>query len=76
MQRWTHNFCKKQLGIIGSTISSGQGKPGVDQAPQMFRDIGLINALRDLGLQTTDYGDIIEKNHQVEKPSDSVIGKT
>lgn len=75
MQRWTHNFCKKQLGVVGSTIGSGQRKPGVDQAPQMFRNAGLIKALENLDLKITDYGDIIEQDHRVEKPLQSIIGK-
>jgi arginase family enzyme len=74
MQRWTHNFCKKRLGVVGSTISTGERELGVDQAPKMFREAGLIQALRNLGIGTTDYGDIVELSHRVERPSASVIG--
>jgi arginase family enzyme len=66
-QRWTHNFCKKKLGLVGSTISSGQRKPGVERAPQLFRDAGLITALKSLGLQVRDYGNLKESQFPLKE---------
>lgn len=71
---WTHNYCKKTIGIIGSSLSGGQRKPGVEAAPELFRESGLITALNRLGFNTRDYGNLLVKDFPVKKPSDQDIG--
>ena len=55
-------MCIRDRGLIGSTISSGQRKPGVELAPKLFREAGLIEALKSMGLQVRDYGNLLEKD--------------
>ena len=74
--RWTHNFCKKKLGLIGSTISSGQRKPGVELAPKLFREAGLINALKSMGIQVRDYGNLLESNFPKKEIIPELASKT
>ena len=74
-RQWTHNFCKKKISMIGSTISSGQKLPGCEIAPRMFREAGLITALKECGFQIRDYGDILEKNFISSRPTDEKLGK-
>lgn len=71
---WTHNYCKKKIGVIGSCLSGGQRKSGVEEAPFLFREAGLFNALDRLGFATEDYGNLQVKDFPVEKPTDAEIG--
>lgn len=38
---------KTKLGILGVPFSKGQGKGGVEQAPDLLRDMGLISMLNE-----------------------------
>jgi arginase len=45
------------LGVIGVPTSAGAFAPGQEQAPAALRDAGLIDLLRDAGLEVNDRGD-------------------
>ena len=51
-------FTSKTVGVIGVSVKEGQKKTGVEKAPGVFRNCGLIPLFSQLGLETTDYGDI------------------
>jgi arginase len=46
-----------QLGVIGVPTSAGAFAPGQEQAPRALREAGLIELLRETGLDVRDLGD-------------------
>jgi arginase len=46
-----------QLGVIGVPTSAGAFAPGQEQAPTALREAGLIELLRETGLDVRDHGD-------------------
>ena len=48
----------KTCHLIGAPIDSGQRRPGCLMGPAAFRVAGIATALRDLGHQVTDRGDV------------------
>ena len=47
----------RPLSVIGAPSSAGAYGPGQELAPSTFRRHGLVDALRDAGLDVTDRGD-------------------
>jgi arginase len=47
----------KPLAFIGAPTSAGAFAPGQEQAPQVLRDAGMIEALELAGLEVVDLGD-------------------
>ena len=47
----------RSVGVIGVPTSAGAFAPGQEQAPAALRDAGLIEALRDAGVEVRDRGD-------------------
>jgi arginase len=47
----------RAVGVIGVPTSAGAFGPGQEQAPAALRAAGLIELLRDAGLEVTDHGD-------------------
>jgi arginase len=45
------------LGVIGVPTSAAAFAPGQEQAPRALRDAGLVESLRELGVQVRDHGD-------------------
>lgn len=41
---------QKRVGIIGVPFCKGQNKNGVDLAPQVLREAGLIEQLSEIGM--------------------------
>jgi arginase len=47
----------RKLGVIGVPTSAGAFAPGQEQAPAALRQAGLVQLLRDGGIEVSDYGD-------------------
>jgi arginase len=47
----------RALGVIGVPTSAGAFAPGQEQAPRALREAGLLESLRDLGVDVHDHGD-------------------
>ncbi len=47
----------RKLGVIGVPTSAGAFAPGQEQAPAALRRAGLVELLRDRGVEVSDYGD-------------------
>jgi arginase len=47
----------RRAGVIGVPTSAGAFGPGQEQAPAALRQAGLVQLLRDSGLEVSDYGD-------------------
>jgi arginase len=47
----------RKVGVIGVPTSAGAFGPGQEQAPAALRHAGLVQLLRDSGLEVSDYGD-------------------
>jgi len=52
------NSTAKDVALIGAPFSGGQPKRGVERGPQALRDAGIVQRIRNLGRNVTDYGDI------------------
>lgn len=51
-------FDGRSVCIIGAPSSAGAYAPGQEQAPAALRRGGLVGALREVGLEVTDLGDV------------------
>lgn len=49
---------KRQLSIIGAPSSAGAYAPGQEKAPRAMRQAGLMDLLREGGLNVLDHGDV------------------
>jgi arginase len=47
----------RKIGVIGVPTSAGAFAPGQEKAPAALREAGLVERLRDSGLEVSDYGD-------------------
>jgi arginase len=47
----------RSVGVIGVPTSAGAFAPGQEQAPRALREAGLVQLLRDSGVEVSDYGD-------------------
>lgn len=47
----------RKVGVIGVPTSAGAFAPGQEQAPAALRQAGLVELLRDSGVEVSDYGD-------------------
>jgi arginase len=47
----------RRIGVIGVPTSAGAFAPGQEGAPQALREAGLLERLRDHGLEVQDHGD-------------------
>jgi arginase len=47
----------RSVGVIGVPTSAGAFAPGQEQAPHALREAGLVQLLRDSGVEVSDYGD-------------------
>ncbi len=47
----------RKVGVIGVPTSAGAFAPGQEQAPAALRQAGLVQLLRDSGVEVSDYGD-------------------
>jgi arginase len=47
----------RRVGVIGVPTSAGAFAPGQEQAPAALRRAGLVQLLRDGGVEVSDYGD-------------------
>lgn len=59
-------FCNNLLSVIGVAVMEGQKQTGVEDAPQQFRDGGLLTCLKSLGWQIKDLGDLTKEGLQNE----------
>jgi arginase len=48
---------RRSVGVIGVPTSAGAFAPGQEQAPTALRNAGLIEALREAGIDLRDHGD-------------------
>jgi arginase len=47
----------RRVGVIGVPTSAGAFAPGQEQAPHALREAGLVEHLRDGGVEVSDYGE-------------------
>jgi arginase len=47
----------RRVGLIGVPTSAGAFAPGQEQAPRALREAGLVEHLRDGGVEVSDYGE-------------------
>jgi arginase len=57
----------RKIGIIGVPSSAGARRTGQEQAPQSFRQAGLIENLQSSGLEVSDFGDLAEVPFQPDR---------
>ena len=50
---------EKKIKIIGAPMDFGQHHRGVDMGPAALRYSGLVTALRGLGYEVEDFGDVL-----------------
>ena len=56
-------FVNKNLSVVGAAWREGQSLTGVEKSPRVFREAGLLNALKNtLGYTIHDFGDISIKS--------------
>jgi arginase len=48
----------REVGIVGVPMDLGAGRRGVDMGPYAIRYAGLEHALREMGMQVTDYSNL------------------
>lgn len=48
----------RQLGLVGVPVSKGQRRDGTEKGPDYLRQGGLIEKLKAIGCEVTDYGDV------------------
>lgn len=48
----------KKIGVIGSQMDMGAFRKGVDMGPLAIRHAGLLDRIREIGLDVKDYGDV------------------
>ena len=60
----------KKLAYLGAAISEGQPIGGVEKGPQLIRQSGAFNMIKNnFGAQVVDYGDIkVEKERDMYPP--------
>lgn len=49
---------QREIAVLGAPLHHGQRKQGVDEAPKLLRDAGLLDKLRGLGYTVKDHGDV------------------
>ncbi|XP_022333997.2 arginase, hepatic-like isoform X1 [Crassostrea virginica] len=47
-----------KVGVLGCPMYHGQTKPGTKEGPAALRDAGLLEMLKDQGLDVEDFGDV------------------
>ena len=52
----------KEISIIGVSVKEGQKKTGVEEAPNRFREGGLLNALKEYGWAVKDFGNLTKES--------------
>ena len=50
-------FYQKDVAVIGYPYGGGQARQDVEHTPRLFREMGLIDTIRGMGRNVTDYGD-------------------
>lgn len=61
-----HKFTNNRVSIIGVSVKEGQQKTGVEQSPQLFRDCGLTQAIKEIGWEIHDEGDLTKEQMEDE----------
>jgi arginase len=49
---------RRRIGLLGVPSSAGAHWPGQEKAPRALREAGLVERLREAGLQVDDHGDL------------------
>jgi arginase len=49
---------RRRIGLLGVPLSAGAHWPGQEKAPRALREAGLVERLREAGLQVDDHGDL------------------
>ncbi len=60
-----------KIHLLGAPMDLGSGRRGVDMGPSAIRIAGIEEALRDLGLEVIDEGDVSIRNMEEVSPGDS-----
>ncbi|KAK7791958.1 hypothetical protein R5R35_009256 [Gryllus longicercus] len=63
----------QKVGVIGVPFDKGQVKEGVGQAPDELRRAGVIESMRAVGCEVTDYGNITYEFKQDNKKVSNMI---
>ena len=62
----------RRVTILGVPTSAGSHNPGQDKAPEAWRSAGLTDALRDVGLDVEDRGDLPAAPFRPVEPVDGL----
>ncbi len=60
------NFVNNSVSVIGVSVKEGQQLTGVEKAPQLFREAGLLKCIHEIGLSITDHGNITTESIEAE----------
>lgn len=58
------NSISPSWGLLGVPTSAGSHNPGQEKAPVAWRALGLLERLREGGIDVEDYGDLPEQRHR------------
>ena len=58
----------RKVRLIGAPLDLGAGHRGVDMGPSAFRVAGIHQAVRDLGIDVEDVGDIVAEVAETREP--------
>lgn len=56
-----NKYTNNTVSIIGVSVKEGQQLTGVEQSPQMFRNCGLVAAIKEMGMEIHDTGDLTKE---------------
>jgi arginase len=57
----------KRVALVGAPLALGQSLPGVGLAPQALRQAGLAEAIKELGYEVIDTGDLVLPSAEIEE---------
>jgi len=60
---------QKDIAVIGYPYGGGQARQDIEHTPRLFREMGVIEKIRGLGRNVTDYGDCHVPEYSCQFPS-------
>lgn len=71
----SNKFVNNTVSVIGVSVKEGQKLTGVEQSPEMFRNCGLLNAIKELGWEINDRGNLTKEDFAAEIKAEEENGK-